>query len=519
MATYKITAPDGKQYMVQGPPGMSPAQVKYQFTQTQLEPEYSPTEGGMDNALAGMGKAFVDTGRGVGQLAGVVSDEQIAESRRLDEPLMDTTGGFVGNMAGHMAQLPVGGASLKGAVGLGAGYSALQPGSLEERAMAAATGGAAGGAGQVAGQAIGHMLQPGRQVMPQAQKLIDQNIPLSPADQTGSRVLHVAEETLANTAGGMKPAQAFRDAQQTGFNRAVLNHAGINADRATPDVVNAAYDNVSKTYNRLVGDRTVDLTEDWLVGVNDIQQINTSLPESLRSGKITNLAADMYEMGVGGPVPAKELQATRSALAEMERSLRQTGKRPEMRRALNKAINMMDDAVEKDLPPALQKQFQQTRKNFYNLKRIEPNIDADGNISPSKLANNLKSKDKELYARGFSELNELAKAGKSVLPAKLGSSGTSERQAMARLLGSPDNQQLLGGASGFGVGGPMGAVMGYAAPVALPYAARRAMFSPAGTSYLTQGIPGTAGAVGPLKRLGAASAISGLLSSQQAEKQ
>ena len=163
---------------------------------------YNPTEGmsALDKGLAGMGKAFVDTGRGIGQLAGIVSDEQIAESRRLDEPLMNTTPGMVGNIAGHMAQLPAGGSTLKGALGLGAGYSALQPGSMEERAINAGLGGAAGGLGQIAGQGISHILKPGRKTLPQAQTLMGADIPLSPADQTGSRVLHFAKRNY-NTMG------------------------------------------------------------------------------------------------------------------------------------------------------------------------------------------------------------------------------------------------------------------------------------------------------------------------------
>jgi len=66
---------------------------------------------------AGVGKAVVDTGRGVGQLlrhampdsladsVGLPSQSDIDESRRLDAPLMDTGAGIAGNVTGNLTSL------------------------------------------------------------------------------------------------------------------------------------------------------------------------------------------------------------------------------------------------------------------------------------------------------------------------------------------------------------------------------------------------------------------------------
>ncbi len=102
-----------------------------------------PTEGmsTADKALAGVGKAFADIGRGVGQLVPVrrngsweplVTRDDIAESRRLDEPLMNTTAGKWGNIGGNVALLAPtamipGAATIRGGAMIGAATGALAP--------------------------------------------------------------------------------------------------------------------------------------------------------------------------------------------------------------------------------------------------------------------------------------------------------------------------------------------------------------------------------------------------------
>jgi len=80
---------------------------------------YDPTEGmsTFEKVAAGAGKAIYDTGRGLGQMVGLVSRQDVEEARKLDEPLMRTGAGMVGNIGGNigMALLP-GGALKAGSV-------------------------------------------------------------------------------------------------------------------------------------------------------------------------------------------------------------------------------------------------------------------------------------------------------------------------------------------------------------------------------------------------------------------
>lgn len=194
MTQYVITSPDGKKYRITAPEGVSKeeadAYVQDYFQKLQglegksvnLKPtvldralanrDLNETMGrgtiptvGMNPAasygssgrfLAGAGKAMTDIARGAGQRAGMVSQEDVDESKRLDRPLMDTTGGKAGYIAGNMASfLPalaipgvntVGGSAL-----LGAGMGALEPTATGESAGVNTAKGAMLGGGTALG--------------------------------------------------------------------------------------------------------------------------------------------------------------------------------------------------------------------------------------------------------------------------------------------------------------------------------------------------------------------------------
>ena len=166
MPKYRITSPDGKTFEITAPEGATQEQVigyaRKQFDQrTQKQADqlaadretYSPTVGmsGPEKFLAGTGKAFADVGRGVGQLMGLVSREDIDESKRLDAPLMQTGAGMAGNVAGNVAAtIPTafipGVNTVTGGAAIGAGLGALNPvGTDESRMKNAAISGFAGG--------------------------------------------------------------------------------------------------------------------------------------------------------------------------------------------------------------------------------------------------------------------------------------------------------------------------------------------------------------------------------------
>jgi hypothetical protein len=123
---------------------------------------------GASNFAAGMGKAFADIGRGVGQMVGAVSRKDIEEARKLDAPLMETTGGTVGNIVGNVAALvPTafipGANTLTGAATIGAVTGLAQPSAgTGETVGNTILGGVAGPVANLAGRTVGAAYQGGK---------------------------------------------------------------------------------------------------------------------------------------------------------------------------------------------------------------------------------------------------------------------------------------------------------------------------------------------------------------------
>lgn len=115
---------------------------------------FDPTQNmsGFKKFAAGGGKAIYDIGRGIGQMTGILSQEDIDRAKELDAPLMRTGAGMAGNVAGNIAMaLPTaaipGANTVTGSSLIGAGLSALQPTeSGESRLSNAGVGAIAGGA-------------------------------------------------------------------------------------------------------------------------------------------------------------------------------------------------------------------------------------------------------------------------------------------------------------------------------------------------------------------------------------
>jgi hypothetical protein len=128
---------------------------------------YDPTNdmNGFETTAAGFGKAIVDTGRGVGQLLGLVDRKDVDEVKARDAALMNTTGGTVGNVAGNIAiALPTvaipGAATLRGAAAIGALQGLTQQvGTEDSRTNNMLLGGAAGAGGVALGRTMSGVAQ------------------------------------------------------------------------------------------------------------------------------------------------------------------------------------------------------------------------------------------------------------------------------------------------------------------------------------------------------------------------
>lgn len=177
MPIARFQMPDGRVARFEVPEGTSPEQAQQmiaaQISGNKQPAKYDPTAdmSGLEKFGAGMGKAFVDLGRGVGQLVGAVSRDDVKYARELDSALMKTGAAKAGNLAGNVAALlPTafipGANTLAGAGAIGAASGLAAPSaSTEETFKNVAIGGAMGPAGILLGRGMGAAWQGGKALL------------------------------------------------------------------------------------------------------------------------------------------------------------------------------------------------------------------------------------------------------------------------------------------------------------------------------------------------------------------
>ena len=535
MATYRITAPDGGEYEITAPDDATEEQVlayaqqnyrgaqapapretpqqKYERIKAELDARngtqgQDPTAGmsGAERLAAGFGRSIVETGRGLQQLVGARSDEQVAQDRLLDAPLLDTTGGFVGNLAGGAVQMmaPVPGAAAArlgsiagraapyvGAAARGAAFSGSQSvGEGESRGGNAAIGGALGAAGQGIASGAGALASRARTALTPTVQTAIQNaraagIPLHLSQVTDSRFL----KTLGSVANSLPFSGANKagQRQQEAFNRAVSRGFGEDAAQVSDDVLQSARQRIGAVYDDVYSRNTVSLDDAALKRLSDIEQSAArNLPPN-EAAVVKNQIDDIINATQNGAMPGRMYQAFRTdRLLPMEGGTRsfQTGLIRDIRRAL-------DEAAERSVGPDDAKALAQARRQWRNLRTTEKSLaqvsGAGGNVRPASLwpiVNQSKG--------ATPEMRELARIGQTVLKDPIPNSGTPERDLIYRLLG-------LGGG---------GALAGVSLPALAGTAAAgigigRAMNSPLAALALGQGRPmsGLARLVQPAPRL------------------
>jgi hypothetical protein len=141
------------------------AELKKQQTLQRIasQPEYNPTDdmSTTQRVLAGIGMGMTDGVKGLGQLLGMVDQQEIDEDKKRNADLMNTGAGTVGNVLGNVAMLAPtalipGANTVRGAALINSlAGAAMTPGDAGTRGQAALYGGAGGAAGVAIPKAIG----------------------------------------------------------------------------------------------------------------------------------------------------------------------------------------------------------------------------------------------------------------------------------------------------------------------------------------------------------------------------
>lgn len=300
--------------------------------------------------------------------------------------------------------------------------------------------------------------------------LKNEGIEVSAGQARGSQPLRTAESALgtAPLSGDVATEQFNRQMRQ--FTRAVLNRVGENSDRATPEVIDRAFDRMGNEFDRLEKFPIVpdeQFANEIAQAKNDYFAKTSPYSRSEYLSDIGNRMAMYAHKGM--EMPGEVYKSARSQLTRLRRGVGD----PVMKETLNKYIEALDGAAERTLVednPAALTEWKKVRRQYRNMLVIEKALPAgetgaEGLITPAKLRQAALAQDKRSFRRGKSDFSDLALAGEQLLT-PVRTSKTSERAnalampaeigaAIAALLSG--NLPIAGGATaallGPGVGG------------------------------------------------------------------
>jgi hypothetical protein len=267
-------------------------------------------------------------------------------------------------------------------------------------------------------------IAPGRTAA--AQTLRDEGIELTPGQLTGRR-----NRLYFESEHGGAAAPEFIEQQQRNFTRASLRRAGIDADNARPEVLDAAFTRIGGQFDRIAANSEVRLDRPL---VNDLLRTTAEYqnltPVSQRVPAVNAMINDIVNglNNNGGMLTGEVYQSLRTRLNELARR----ASNADLKEAFRGIQGALDDAVERNLPQHLRGDWATARNQYRNMLVIEKAATAagaeagDGIISPQIMRGALVQQSRRSYARGTGDFSELVRAANVMMP-KLPESGTAAR--------------------------------------------------------------------------------------------
>lgn len=300
-----------------------------------------------------------------------------------------------------------------------------------------------------------------------ANALRGEGIELTAGQATGSKPLQWMESTLGDLPGSGGRAAETQTRQGEQFTAAALRRTGENANRATPEVVDSAFNRIGHDFDQLAARNNLHMDRQFATDLTDnVREYNSLVPQSMRSPIVENVVNDLatHAGQNGGALSGEYYQALRSRL---DRAARTSAKDPQLSEALRGLRTSLDDAMERTLAttnPADLGAWREARNQYRNMLVVEKaatgagSQTAEGILSPSQLRNaTVNTHGRRNYARGDGDFAELSRAGEAIMK-PLPNSGTAPRMYMQHMASA------LSGAAGGSIAGLPGAIAGAAVP-------------------------------------------------------
>lgn len=310
-----------------------------------------------------------------------------------------------------------------------------------------------------------------------------EGIPLSPAQETGSRTLRMMESVFASLpfTGGIEAGKTA--ARTAAYNKAVLKKAGINSPVATEQVLDDAATKLGQEVEDLASGLVVQADDELVTGLG---QIETQLSlHSNSMGSTKGIVREVFDTLADGPISGKAWQEVGSKIRYELRNFPVNNlSKDDLKEydLLTRVRDMWDDVAVRSSGPEIRPLWADWRQRYRNFAIILETMFKDttlgairGDISPTKLGAVLRARTGTALAKtrpGKNPMYDLSKFGQHFIRDNLPNSGTAERAWMMNLMGGPRGVAAGVGAVGGASALDPGSLMSIAGALGTPVAAR-----------------------------------------------
>lgn len=263
----------------------------------------------------------------------------------------------------------------------------------------------------------------------EAGKVLEQSqIPLDKGQATGNRFLNRFRSAFKDNPITAGAQEKFTEAQQKGFNRAVLRAIGEDSDEASQEVMSAAKSRIGQIFDRIGrnGAEFDDVFQNRVAAIVD--EAKATVPNSEMGPLLKNVNDLVDAIDDTGKINGDILVKVRSRLSTL-------AKNPNVSESARDLQDALLDAIERS-NPGEKKVLQSAIDQWRSLRLIEGAIakGSERDISPLMLSNAIASKGQRamsVYGQGGNQdLVKLAQAARTVLPETIPQSGTAPRGLM-----------------------------------------------------------------------------------------
>ena len=293
-------------------------------------------------------------------------------------------------------------------------------------------------------------------------------VPVSPGQRSGAPLTQTVESVMKYLPPSAPRSARFMDDQMRSYTKALLSHAGINADTATPDVLSTAQRRFGDIYNDLEQSTVLGGPDEKMIDdlVRAEQIVGQGAPQNIKDSFLGYRDA-VLNWASGTPRQGQTFKGLAEDLGAEIRKAERSNEAGSVKnaQALITLRNALFGLVERQASPELANAWRQANREYAIFKAIEDSmLDPSqvtlntGFINPRKIGNIQMKLRSDEWTQGDEDADSftnLVKAGMALIPDPIPNSGTAQRMFAQDIL--QGGRQMFNSPAGPLVGAAQGA--------------------------------------------------------------